>query len=191
MHNLLCMTDKGSEYRHLSALLSTSPNRFSDVSICQGPNENMMRRIYGPRGRMEGWEGRGGEGRDGTRDGCRGRMKGEKIHSVLISGLRRGYIVLGAFYLDVAAAGVCLSLLFHSLSLFISAILIFPLYVCVCNQDKCVFFFVYILFFSFELPQAASPAFCLPRKMLLLRNHSNAPCFTPTFFCLLACLYFL
>lgn len=116
-HNLLCMTDKGSEYRHLSTRLSTSPNRFSDVSICQGPNENMMRRIYGPRGRMEGWNGRGGEGRDGTRDGCRGRMKGEKIHSVLISGLRRGYIVLGAFYLDVAAAGVCLSLLFHSLSL--------------------------------------------------------------------------
>lgn len=49
--------------------------------------------------------------RDGRRDGCRGRMKGEKIHSVLISGLRRGYIVLGAFYLDVAAAAaeVCLS----------------------------------------------------------------------------------
>lgn len=130
MHNLLCMTDKGSEYRHLSALLSTSPNRFSDVSICQGPNENMMRRIYGPWGRMEGWEGRGGEGRDGTRDGCRGRMKGEKIHSVLISGLRRGYIVLGAFYLDVAAAGVCLSLLFHSLSLSLPSS--FSLYICVC-----------------------------------------------------------
>lgn len=143
----------------------------------------------------DGWrDGRGGEVRGGmeTRDGCRGRMKGEKIHSVLISGLRRGYIVLGAFYLDVAAAGVCLSLLFHSLSLFISAILIFPLYVCVCVTRINVFiFFVYILFFSFELPQAASPAFCLPRKMLLLRNHSNAPCFTPTFFCLLACLYFL
>ncbi len=58
MHNLLCMTDKGSEYRHLSTLLSTSPNRFSDVSICQGPNENMMRRIYDPRGRVAGWEGR-------------------------------------------------------------------------------------------------------------------------------------
>lgn len=129
MHNLLCMTDKGSEYRHLSALLSTSPNRFSDVSICQGPNENMMRRIYGPWGRMEGWEGRGGEGRDGTRDGCSGRMKGEKIHSVLISGLRWGYIVLGASYLDVAAAGVCLSSV--SFSLFISAILIFLLSLCV------------------------------------------------------------
>lgn len=102
MHNLLCMTDTGREYRHLSARLSTSPNRFSDVSICQGPNENMMRRIYGPWGRMEGWV-RGREGRDRARDGCRGRMKGEKIHSVLISGLRRGYIVLGAFYLDVAA----------------------------------------------------------------------------------------
>lgn len=51
----------------------------------------------------------GGEVRDGTRDGCRGRMKGEKIHSVLISKLHRGYIVLGAFYLDVAAAEVCLS----------------------------------------------------------------------------------
>lgn len=46
--------------------------------------------------------------RDGTRDGCRGRMKGEKIHCVLISWLHRGYIVLGAFYLDVTAAGVCL-----------------------------------------------------------------------------------
>lgn len=33
------------------------PNRFSDVSICQDPNENMMRRIYGPGGGMEGWEG--------------------------------------------------------------------------------------------------------------------------------------
>lgn len=43
---------------------------------------------------------------DGRRDGCRGRKKGEKIHSVLISGLRWGYIVLGAFYLDVATAGV-------------------------------------------------------------------------------------
>lgn len=116
MHNLLCMTDKGSEYCHLSARLSTSPNRFSDVSICQGPNENMMRRIYGPWGRMEG---RGGEGKDGTRDGCRGRMKGEKIHSVLISGLHRGFIVLGAFYLDVAAAGVYFSLLLHSLSLYL------------------------------------------------------------------------
>lgn len=97
----------------------------------------------------DGWrDGRGGEGRNGTRDGCRGRMKGEKIHSVLISGLRRGYIVLGAFYLDVAAAGVCVSL-FFLVSLFISAILIFLLYicVCVCIQDKCVYSFVYILFF--------------------------------------------
>lgn len=86
----------------------------------------------------------GGEVRDGTRDGCRGRMKGEKIHSVLISGLHRGYIVLGAFYLDVAAAEVCLSpsLLFYSL--FISAILILVLYICVCmcNQDECVYFLV-------------------------------------------------
>lgn len=82
--------------------------------------------------------------RDGTRDGCRGRMKGEKIHSVLISGLRRGYIVLGAFYLDVAAAAeVCLSP---------SLLFLFSLYLChpyfssirVCarasNQDKCVYF---------------------------------------------------
>lgn len=105
MHNLLCMTDKGSEHRHLSALLSTSSNRFSDVSICQGPNENMMRRIYGPRGRTEG-RGR----REARRRRERGRMKGEKIHSVLISGLLRGYIVLGAFYLDVAAARVALVL---------------------------------------------------------------------------------
>lgn len=99
----------------------------------------------------DGWrDGRGGEVRGGmeTRDGCRGRMKGEKIHSVLISGLRRGYIVLGAFYLDVAAAGVCLSLLFHSLSLFISAILIFPLYVCVCVTRINVFFFLFISSFS-------------------------------------------
>lgn len=60
--------------------------------------------------------------RDGTRDGCRGRMKGEKIHSVLISGLRRGYIVLGAFYLDVAAAAeVCLSP---------SLLFLFSLYLC-------------------------------------------------------------
>lgn len=78
----------------------------------------------------------GREGRDGTRDGCRGRMKGEKIHSVLISEFRRGYIVLGAFYLDVAAAGECLSL---SHSPLFSAILIFLLYMCVCKQDKCVF----------------------------------------------------
>lgn len=88
--------------------------------------------------------------RDGTRDGCRGRMKGEKIHSVLISGLRRGYIVLGAFYLDVAAAAaaeVSLSLfpslpLFFFYSLFISATLILVPYVCVrkSNQDKCVYF---------------------------------------------------
>lgn len=146
MHNLLCMTDKGSEYRHLSAPLFTSPNRFSDVSICQGPNENMMRRIYGPWGRMEGWEGRGGEGRNGTRDGCRGRMKGEKIHSVLISGLRRGYIVLGAFYLDVAAAGVCLSLLFHSLSLSLPSS--FSLCICVCLTRINVFIFLFISSFS-------------------------------------------
>lgn len=59
MHNLLCMTHKESEYCHLSARLSTSPKRFSDFSICQGPNENMMRRIYGPRGRTGG-EVRGG-----------------------------------------------------------------------------------------------------------------------------------
>lgn len=135
-HNLLCMADKRREYRHLSALLSTSPNRFSDVSICQGPNENMMRRIYGPRGRMEGWEVRGG--RDGTRDGCRGRMKGEKIHSVLISGLRRGYIVLGAFYLDVAAAGVCL---FHSLSLSLPSS--FSLCVCVCVRVTGINVFIF------------------------------------------------
>lgn len=86
--------------------------------------------------RMEGWEGRGGEGGDGTRDGCRGRMKGEKIHSVLISGLRRGYIVLGAFYLDVAAAGVCLSLslLFQSLSLSLPSSFSFCIYIYVCVQ---------------------------------------------------------
>lgn len=129
------MTDKGSEYCHLSALLSTSPNRFSNVSICQGPNENMMRRIYGPQGR-NGRDGRGGEERDGTRDGCRGRMKGEKIHSVLISGLHRGYIVLGAFYLDVATAGVCLSLslspLFHSLALSLPSSFYFCMCWCVC-----------------------------------------------------------
>lgn len=56
VHNLVCLTDKGSEYRHLSALFFSSPNRFSDVSICQGPNENMMRRICGPRGRKGGME---------------------------------------------------------------------------------------------------------------------------------------
>lgn len=103
MNNLLCLTDYSREYRHLAA--RRSPRRligFSDVSICQGPNENMMRRIYGSPGRGEGWEGRGG--RDGRRDGCRGRMKGEKIHCVLISGLQWGYTVLGAFYLDDAAA---------------------------------------------------------------------------------------
>lgn len=144
MHNLLCMTDKGSEYRHLSALLSTSPNRFSDVSICQGPNENMMRRIYGPWGRMEGWEGRGGEGRDGTRDGCRGRMKGEKIHSVLISGLRRGYIVLGAFYLDVAAAGVCLSLFYFILSLYLCHPHFPSIFVCARVTRINVFIFLFI-----------------------------------------------
>lgn len=115
----------------------------------------------------DGWrDGRGGgEGRDGTRDGCRGRMKGEKIHSVLISGLRRGYIVLGAFYLDVAAAaGVCLSLLFHSLSLSLPSS--FSFFACVC-VSKCVYFFCLyaFFFFSFELPQAASSALCLPRKM--------------------------
>lgn len=94
------------------------------------------------------WEGRGGERRDGTRDGCRGRMKGEKIHSVLISGPRRGFIVLGAFYLDVAAAGVCFSLLFHSLSLSLpSSFPSFSVCVCVCNWDKCVYSFVYMLFF--------------------------------------------
>lgn len=96
----------------------------------------------------DGWEGRGGERRDGTRDGCRGRMKGEKIHSVLISGLRRGYIVLGAFYLDVATAGVCLSFLFHSPALSLPSSFSFFMCVCVCNQDKCVYAFVYILFFS-------------------------------------------
>lgn len=78
----------------------------------------------------DGWEGRGGEGRDGTRDSCGGRMKGEKIHSVLISGPRRGFIVLGAFYLDVAAAGVCFSLLFHSLSLSLPSS--FSSFMCVC-----------------------------------------------------------
>lgn len=55
---------------------------------------------------------------DGRRDGCRGRKKGEKIHSVLISGLHWGYIALGAFYLDVATAGEPLSLLFYSLFFF-------------------------------------------------------------------------
>lgn len=74
-------------------------------------------------------------------------MKGEKIHSVLISGPRWGFIVLGAFYLDVAAAGVCFSLLFHSLSLSLPSS--FSSFMCVCNQDKCVYSFVYILFFYY------------------------------------------
>ena len=116
-------------------------------------------------------DGRGGEERDGTRDGCRGRMKGEKIHSVLISGLRRGYIVLGAFYLDVATAGVCLSLhcfVLSSLSLpsSFSFCMCWCVCACVCNQGKCVYFFVYILFFlpPFELPQASSTAFSPSKK---------------------------
>jgi len=108
----------------------------------------------------DGWrDGRLGEGRDGARDGCRGRMKGEKINSVLISGLRRGYIVLGAFYLDVAAAGVRLALLFHALSLSLPSSFSLCKCVCVYNQDKCVYFLVYVPFVSPELPPAASPAF--------------------------------
>lgn len=132
MHNLLCMTDKGSEYRHLSALLSTSSNRFCDVSICQGPNENMMRRIYGPRGQRE-VRGR----REARRRRERGRTEGEKIHSVLISGLLRGFIVLGAFYLDVADARVALLLSPPSVSL-----------------HPPVFVFVFVCFY---LPHTLSP----------------------------------
>lgn len=70
-------------------------------------------------------------------------MKGEKIHSVLISGLRWGYIVLGAFYLDVATAGAHLSPSL-SLPLFISAILIFLcifMYECLCVTRINVFIF--------------------------------------------------
>lgn len=88
----------------------------------------------------DGWEGRGGEGRDG----CGGRMKGEKIHSVLISGLRWGFIVLGAFYLDVAAAGVCFSLLFHFLSLSLPSSFSFFFCVCVCVTRINVFILLFI-----------------------------------------------
>lgn len=80
-------------------------------------------------------------------------MKGEKIHCVLISGLQWGYTVLGAFYLDdAAAAAVALpppthpltpstpspplhpSFLLHVhffLSFFVSRSLIFPLFLSV------------------------------------------------------------
>lgn len=139
VHNLLCMTDKGSEYRHLSALLSTSSNRFCDVSICQGPNENMMRRIYGPRGQTE-VRGR----REARRRRERGRTKGEKIHSVLISGLLRGYVVLGAFYLDVADARAALVLSLPSVSF-----------------HPPVFVFVFVCFY---LPQTLSPPFAFQER---------------------------
>lgn len=70
----------------------------------------------------EGWRG-GREVTDGTRDSCRGRLEGEKIHSVLISALRRVFRVLGAFYLDVAARVflcLCVSLALFSFSFSLS-----------------------------------------------------------------------
>lgn len=78
---------------------------------------------------MKGWKVR-----DWRRDGCRRRVKWEKIHSVLISGFHRGYIVLGASYLVAAVAWVsrlCFTLSPVSFSLFISTILIFHLYMCI------------------------------------------------------------
>lgn len=99
---------------------------------------------------METDGGMGGEVRDGTRDGCRGRMKGEKIHSVLISGLRRGYIVLGAFYLDVATAGVSLSLFFFILSLYLCHPHFSSLCVCVCDCVTRINVFIFLCISSFS-----------------------------------------
>lgn len=80
------------------------PNRFCGVSICQDPNENMMRRIYGPGGAVGVGVGVG-EVMDGTRDGC-----GERESTLSLFLCSAGILGSWSFLFRCCCQSLCLCL---------------------------------------------------------------------------------